>query len=899
MTPKDSLSSTKQGEELSIPANGLEAALPIALQKNQEALNSISRLYARVSDSDDPTLEFGHLVNRVTRIRDGSPIPLPLMSEVGPPEQMDQSTNYEIGMPPVWQVTLSAAKEIFERVLGQNASAAELVWAASSIEPPPSRSEDEERPIGMADLSMSFAEFPDRSPLGFDDVVILHSNRQEVRSGKRILQDAESVGFLSLSRVFFPALAAAQKDGVSPEDKEILMRSDFGIWICPTENPRVPKAVQHILKVECNRSSLPPAIPEPKDLLQHTYQFWRERYVKFGNLEPYFAAFDTLAGKGAGNKMNLLFCPVLYVDQNDQTAAGANISLGIIGDLKQEQVHEILMCLKALQAGLASTTAGFSQAHVRIRELHRSHQMLLLLQRPLDNLTKAFNSVQSEAQEMQSVLNAPEVALFRSHKLLTDLFTQDREIKVSKTLTLRAAHSWSGGNVKTTDQVRMAYAYAICRIFGKEGELQDCQNVDSVEATAQQVLHLVHAGGAHSRLLTLLSRLLIAKSKDQYRVFELIKSPGELQGEDKEKAAERKARSLDEVLKSVVFTPFKSFGKTWPTRAFEVAFLGDRYEYSDSAEWLQVDPSITPFAQNAILEFITSFCALTNKVNPSPWKDIKFRSLEQSVEIRLNYSGPPPYDPSHEGERSSLPEYLAHAIQHRDDLGNSGNFLNCFGALMRKGLGVARGKAKQGEWTILECDPETTMIRLGKAGSQNAENTATEYERIFEIRQERAADRGTVVISWSEYGEGRLKNLDSNREGDSMSSEEVRPNSGKLTGLKCALLDHKNKPAWRDQWTELLTSLEMSLVGTNEDWEDASILLLHQNVEVKETIATFLDGNSARKVILISTTGDPHPEARDALIAEFRDRIRVFENGGYKLTSNFAKELLRKCLGAE
>jgi hypothetical protein len=859
------------------PAKRLETALPIALQKNQEALNSISRLYSRVSNSGEPTMEFGHLVNRTAHIEDGTQIPLPLISQVGQFEHEYQISSDEKDMPPIWQVTLSAAKSIFEEVTRTNSSAPELVWAASSINPPTSTSAS--------------------SPLGFEDVVILHSNGQLISNGKGLLQEAESRGFLSLSKVFFPELDEAQ---MSQGDRDLLTTSDFGIWVCPLTTPNVPKTIRNILKVECNRFSLPPEIPEPQGLLERTYKRWRTEYIRHGSLEPYFAAFDILAGRQGSDSMTLLFCPVLYVDRNNRIAAGANISLGIIGALEDDQVHEILMCLKALQAGLAATTAGFSQAQGRIRELHRSHQMLLRLQRPLDNLTKAFNAVQSEAQEMQSVLNAPEVALFRSHKLLTDLFTQDREIHISKTLTLRASHAWGTGNV-IDDQLRMAYAYAICRIFGKEGALYDCQNVDSVEATAQQVMMQIHSGGAHNGLLSLLSRLLIADSPAQNRVFALIESFGRSRGESQGQSVERKARSLDTILKSVVFTPFKSFGSSWPTLAFQVAFFGERYEHPHRLASLQLDPSMTPFPQHAILDFVSNFCSLSSEWSSNRWQDIDYSSSDEAVEILLKYSGSPgPYRYQPDGpagKASILPEYLAHIVRHRDDLGNSGDFLSCFGSLVKKGLGIVeREKARRGEWELLtDIDHATTMIRLGKLGSQTA---VLRYDRVFDIRQEESAAGGTVVIRWSKRGDLKGPRPGFNQSQIQLKSSEEALTSPKGSKLKCALFDHTDSSQRRDQLSAALASLGMMLIGTNEASDGATVLFLHQNQQVNQTIKSFLSvGVEGKLVILISTTGDPHPLTRDALYKEFGGNVIPFLNpDGYDLDSDWAKQRFSEML---
>ena len=244
---------------------------------------------------------------------------------------------------------------------------------------------------------------------------------------------------------------------------------------------------------------------------------------------------------------------------------------------------------------------------------------------------------------MQSILNAPEVALFGSHKLLTDLFTQHREIRVSKTITLRAKHSWSPGEADD-DDIRIAYAYAICRIFGREAALLDCQNRLAVEATAQQVLIQAHRDGAHDKIIRLLAELFVGKHPGSTSFVALSDSIGRLPSENNKSKEEvkRKAYALDQALKPVVFTPFKSFGSNWPTLPFDLIFLGDNFSADRvrTIDKLELDPALTPFPQHVILDFIWNFCSLTNKeMKSNYWEDISYTSDREITEIQLIYSG--------------------------------------------------------------------------------------------------------------------------------------------------------------------------------------------------------------------------------------------------------------------
>ena len=257
------------------PALRLETALPIVLRSNQQALDSITRLYSRLSNPDQFPIELGDVVNRVTRLADGRELDMPLIADLGSPRSQSNSDD-EADMPPIWQVTIAAAKDIFEKIVGREQ--ARLVWAASSINPPNHHS------------TKSNSQ---QSPLGFKDVVILHSNPTLTISGKEVLKNAQdNEGFVSLSYEFFPQIAKAK---ISKSDQKLLTTPAFGVWIRPVEeDPSVPSTDRSTLIVECTSDSLPPELVSPEGLLQRTYSSWRKRYIADGTLSRYFAPFDVL-----------------------------------------------------------------------------------------------------------------------------------------------------------------------------------------------------------------------------------------------------------------------------------------------------------------------------------------------------------------------------------------------------------------------------------------------------------------------------------------------------------------------------------------------------------------------------------------------------------------------------
>ena len=863
------------GERCSVcPALRLESALPIALGSNQHALDSISRLYSRLSNPDQLPVDLGDAVNRVTRLENGQPLRIPLvhqlLSEEWPIEE-------DSDILPVWFITLRAAATIFKKIVGDHQ--AKLVWCSSSINPPnhAAHSKASDRRSAKAGKT---------SPLGFEDVVILHSNPNLAVSGKAVLEKAEHEGFVSLSKEFFPQIARLRDDKVKEE--AILVSADFGVWIKPSQSlpDSVQKPERNILVVECNRRTLPPRIQEPSNLLERTYNAWLEKYVAQNSLGSYFSPFDRLwEGKPEPDGMNLLFCPVLYVDRGNRLAAGANISLGIVGEVSLDQVHEIMMCLKVLQAGLAATTAGFSQAQGRIRELDRSHQMFLRLQRPLDALTRAFSEAQSEAQEMQSILNAPQVALFASHKHLIDLFTQNSEIKVSNVITLRAKHSWGLDEVSAKDDIANAYAYALCRIFGREAALLGCQGRSAVEATTKQVLAEVHKEGAHEKLLKILAELVVAeKQRTKIPYIDLIDSVGQMSSETADQELERKAKALDEALKPVVFTPFKSFGSNWPTLPFDLIFYGERYscDFRRDRDLLEINPQITPFPQNAILDFISNFCALPSaRSSKREWVAIEYVSSGDGVEIHLRYSGvAAPYQEARSGRATKLHDYLSHVVQFRDDPSrHSGDFLHCFGNLLHRGLGIVSevDYAKNGDWMLGEkFDRSTTMLVLNKLGTQ----------RYFQISQRVEPEGGTVVLAWRSYPARGATDYTL----AATVEVPVQPPLISLTGT-CAVVDHNGH--FGAGLKKCLQELGLTIGSV----EDATILFLHNPRDIDDVISRFVSKGKDRVVVLLSSTGAPHPNGRERLNTAFGKQVQFLDNDeNLPIDSDWARKEIRSLL---
>lgn len=538
-----------------------------------------------------------------------------------------------------------------------------------------------------------------------------------------------------------------------------------------------------------------------------------------------------------------------------------------------------------------------------------SHDKLLLLQRPLDALTKAFRSVQAEAQEMESILNNPETVLFNTHKLLSDLFIVNKEIKISQSLTIRCNHHWASSTTK--EQMRLAYAYAICRIFGHEKELITCQTIDAVEATTQHILLNAHREGAHQKLIKLICQLFLAdKEINDRTIFRLIDSLTDTH-------ANIKGIILEFFLKPIIFTPFKSFGLEWPRMAFNVAFDGDNFinrrdvltvdtdvrEY-DNEVLVNLTSLITPFPQHAILGFIINF----KTKNKDGWSKIEFNDGNATdISISMMYSGEKKYDPSKKsGETENhfvLNEYIRHAVRYKTEQIISGDFLNIFGMLIRNGLNLVVDKPKSNDWHVLTPkDPNEEMLIVGKVKEVSDDGCVSSYQRHFSITQQHDNTEGNGIIKIRWYDDTQavkitspVTNTRSNIVGQGTTTivektetviiesainceNIIKANDTQL--LNVALLDHKEKHGSTFRF-ELNDNDAFNGIYKFVESNDGSIpyaanvLFLHwdANTNIETIISSFLRDRNDRYIILISSTGDPHPDMRDCWNLEHSGKV--------------------------
>jgi len=267
-----------------------------------------------------------------------------------------------------------------------------------------------------------------------------------------------------------------------------------------------------------------------------------------------------------------------------------------------------LQLLLALGTGEMSKTMVNALANLKREEqdLRRSHEMLMKLQRPLDALTDAFNTVQAEAQEMQAILNDPEEGLFKAHKILAPLYHEGHPIQISHYLSLVPDHDWTES--LSLEELQAAYCYALTCIFGVQNRMFDSQTHAAFVEKAYTALKEKRESIANDKLIRLLAVLCgIGKLELESSVRKgSTLNMGSTVKESEQEARKRFSNAL-QMLKRVAFTPFKSFGRVWPTAPVQVAAVTEMImEGTEEVDpnWCNLAQQDTPFSQQAILTFI-------------------------------------------------------------------------------------------------------------------------------------------------------------------------------------------------------------------------------------------------------------------------------------------------------
>lgn len=578
---------------------------------------------------------------------------------------------------------------------------------------------------------------------------------------------------------------------------------------------------------------------------------------------------------------------------------------------------EILSDAIALQLLLALGTGEMSKAMVNAlakskeeeMDLRRSHDMLLKLQRPLDALTDAFDSVRAEAQEMQAMLNDPEEGVFRAHKALAPLFQQGHSIQISQFLSVDANHGWSPN--EPLEDLQAAYCHALTCIFGIQKRTFDApSHVAFVEKT-RDALRDKREAGVNSKLIELLSRLCgwadlynhVGSSEEIENSVRRCCNGGSKPETDDEMRL-RFSNALN-MLKRVAFTPFKSFGREWPFAPVQIAALTMQVtrgkEEVDKKASPVLSPQDTPFSQHAVLSFIIGLKseiagprpgadAITKLGHGRIYSDIKNDKggtlAEYRLEITRFFFGRQPYEDLGI-HQSTLQDCIRSTIRYGIAGKVMGSFLGIFQDLLRHGINLATSDDySEDSWVLLEPPAPTwkraILLVLGKANADRLKDASAlnkfcessgKTKRYFAIVQEQIPDQSgnyCLRIIWSDKKADVLQtplrpqatapvSANSNTDANTEHAEDMdlRFKADAEAGKKVETLPVTNQAI--TEWPDIVC------IDHNSAWYLALNKISFLTVRLKSQNFSEIDGFNPCNSCVVVLHGNPAGETNSAL----------------------------------
>jgi hypothetical protein len=347
----------------------------------------------------------------------------------------------------------------------------------------------------------------------------------------------------------------------------------------------------------------------------------------------------------------------------------------------------------------------------RMAELSKQAQMLALLQNPLSGISDALAQMQTQTQEIRAVLYDPAKALFDSHRSLSPLFSEHGTLAASDHVLVQLSHRGEYDGRSILDG-RVVLAVALCRIFGRDGELHAERTKRGIVSHAKTILMDCETKKAQSfaSLVDDLCWLLEVKNDNAIRVPGVDDGSGVLFAPPESgNRGPRLGELLDGpatkplgILKEVLFQPFKLETTEWSVKALALAVRS----YLEEGSPLRGDPLLgtgllylkiphgeTPCPFHAVLAFLTDVCAALYEEDSVRVKSVCVEVSESRHSIRVSFS--------HEwldlgglAELSSLIEeyVLSTPRDWRIQATNAGNFRKPFLDLAGRLLGVSRGR---------------------------------------------------------------------------------------------------------------------------------------------------------------------------------------------------------------
>lgn len=412
-------------------------------------------------------------------------------------------------------------------------------------------------------------------------------------------------------------------------------------------------------------------------------------------------------------------------------------------------------------------------------ELEKYKDIFNLLQRPLDRLGSAIQSMQQDVRDLSAVLYEPNEGLFRFHKAIVDLFDDTKSIKISKRVSIPIQH-----NNKYSDSTAAALivAAAVWRLLGLQFDLEGLNGVE------------VNGRMPDKKALALIKDILLKRLKSNPGVYSehlkdiLFVCFPYMPKEEMAKLQRGYKKAIDCLLsdhplipyevsvddrlgniKGVLFSPFKLHTDNWSPLALQLALKGfggpvNFYEMNSTGnsliemsrqDWM-VMHDWTPIGYGAVLDFLLKCCAqyknrsvsgkapkLLSRVVVKPTRRIR---TEKEFFIKLYFSDGDFYDQGlDQGKLNRL--LNDHVLQvprdWRVEQVSLGNFQKPFVDFCNKLLGLIQleeaatglsGWVKRPARSRFEDDERVLMVlERPKKDSRTSKSGEEQMSRFFEV----------------------------------------------------------------------------------------------------------------------------------------------------------------------
>lgn len=366
----------------------------------------------------------------------------------------------------------------------------------------------------------------------------------------------------------------------------------------------------------------------------------------------------------------------------------------------------------------------YKDVHDRLKEAEKAAQVMRLMQRPLEDLAAALDSMQRDTQELKSILYEPSEALFKGYSRISHLFEQGRKVAISNALQVTIQHSASG--YREAAEARALLCQIICRCCGKDRDLETAETFVSYAQRAVSILTDMERQTAFSSIVRGIKFLCDIEEFSELMQIDL-----------------ERLHSILDSFKYALFTPFKLDSRSFHGIALALLFEacpGATRGIRDAR--LTVQPEWVPLRYSSILSFLSKvhFEYLHRSKGNDCLESLRFLKHPEGGGIELLLRGRPMFEKNAAGPnlvRQRMSQLVFMPRDWRIDHANVGDFMASFVALASSLLGI--GDA----WTAEETADDDLLLLL----SQDRKR----YFRLS-IQDDRKKCLARVTITWCPVG---------------------------------------------------------------------------------------------------------------------------------------------------